>query len=171
MRPSLFKPLGVLGALLLPAAAPAFAQNGNGPVSVQECCLPLLFRYPARAVAMGEALTSQTNPDGLFYNPAALAGNRKDEFLIHHQDTFEGQNNAFTIMIDAGVAGAFGFTYVLIDQGEEESGTGPVPTGTLSIRHHIVTASYATQVTTGVRAGVSYKLYNFTLGCTGFCDG
>jgi hypothetical protein len=131
--------------------------------------LPLLFRYSARAVALGETLTALPSVDGLFYNPASLAGTGADQFVVHHQDTFTGQNNAFTVLLDFGLAGAFGLTYVLVDQGEEEVGTGPVPTGTLNIRHHVLVASYATQVVKSLRAGLSYKLYNFGLTCVGFC--
>ena len=131
--------------------------------------MPLLFRYPARAVALGETLTSLSGAEVLFYNPAGTAGIGADQFVVHHQDTFAGQNNVFTILIDTGLAGAFGLTYALVDQGEEEVGTGPVSTGTLAIRHHVLTASYATRLTTGIRAGLAYKLYNFSLSCTGFC--
>ena len=131
--------------------------------------MPLLFRYSARSVSLGETLTSQPSPDGLFYNPSAAAGTGADQFILHHQDTFAGQNNVFTVLLDFGVAGAFGLTYGLIDQGEEEVTNGPVPSGTLTIRHHLLMASYGTQLTRGVRAGVTYKLYNFNLACTGFC--
>lgn len=131
--------------------------------------MPLLFRYSARSVALGEALGPQPGAEGLFYNPAAAAGTGADQFVLHHQDTFAGQNNVFTVLLDFGLAGAFGLTYGLIDQGEEELSSGPVSSGTLTIRHHILMASYGTQIAGGLRAGLSYKLYNFTLNCLGFC--
>ena len=155
-----------MGALCLLAAESAAGQT----VSVQECCLPLLVPYTARAVSLGETLTSRRSTDGLFYNPASLLGNGRNQFIIHHQETFEGQNNAFTILVNAGIAGAFGLTYVLVDQGEEEAFvSGPVPSGTIAFRHHQLIATYATSVTGGLRAGVSLKLYNFSVTCSGLC--
>lgn len=149
------------GAIFLFAVSNASAQDGR--VSTQECCLPLLFPLTARAVSLGQAVTARANPDGLFFNPASLVGKGEDHFLIHHESTFEGQNNAFSVVIDAGVAGAFGLTYVLVDQGEVDvtDDFGNV-VGKIAVRHQALLASYATNVVEGLRAGVSYKLYNFS---------
>ncbi len=137
-----------------------------------ECCLELLFPLGARAVSLGQSLTARPSPDGLFYNPASLAGTGRDQFLVHHEMTFEGQNNAFMILIDAGLAGAFGLTYALIDQGEEDAtGPGGEVTGRLTIRQQQLLATYATSVGTGLRAGVSYKLFHGGTFCSGSCGG
>lgn len=164
--------LWVLTWVLLPGRAQAQSSEPKGTVSVQECCLPLLFPFGARAVSLGQALTARASADGLFVNPAAMSGDRKDQFIVHNADTFEGQTNVFSLLIDGGVAGTFGLTYVLVDQGEEEATDdfGNV-TGTLALRHHQLLASFATHVTAGVRAGISYKLYNFGYGCSGDCRG
>jgi hypothetical protein len=150
--------LPLAGAVFVLAVSDAAAQ---GNVSTQECCLPLLFPLTARAVSLGQAVTARANPDGLFFNPASIVGKGEDHFLIHHESTFGGQNNAFSLIIDAGVLGAFGVTYVLIDQGEVEATDdfGNV-IGSIALRSQQLLASYATNVVNGLRAGVSYKLYN-----------
>jgi hypothetical protein len=151
---------------LVLAASRAAAQGGS--VTTQECCLPLLFPLTARAVSLGQAVTARANPDGVFFNPASIIGKGEDHFQVHHESTFEGQNNAFSLLIDAGVAGAFGLTYVLIDQGEVEATDefGNV-IGAIALRSQQLLASYATNVSDGLRAGISYKLYNFSFDVSG----
>ncbi len=158
------------GAIVVLSSAPAAGQSGR--VSSTECCLPLLLPVSARSTSLGQSLTARTSVDGLFYNPASLAGIGKDEFLLHHETTFDGQHNAFTVAIDAGLAGSFGLTYLLMDKGESDATTpGGEITGTLSIRYQQLIASYATSVTSGLRAGVSYKLFNGGQFCAGYCGG
>ena len=121
-----------------------------------ECCLPLLLPVTARSISLGQALTARSGADAIFYNPASLAGVGKDEFVIHHQATFEGQDIAITVAIDAGLAGSFGLTYVLMDKGQSDATSeGGQVTGTVAVRYHQLIASYATPVTAGLRAGVS----------------
>ena len=152
-------------------SAEAVAQSGT--VSSRECCLGLLFPLGARAVSLGQSLTARPSVDGVFFNPASLADGKQDRFVVHHEKTFEGQNNAFTLLVDAGLIGAFGFTYLLIDQGDSEA-TDEFnnPTGTLSAREQQLVASFATPIAAGLRAGLSYKLFSGGLFCTtGSCNG
>ncbi len=161
-------------ALLLVGAALVLFNAGataQGRVSANECCIPLLIPLGARAVSLGQALTARTSIDGLFFNPASLANSPGGQFVAHHETTFEGQNNAFTVLVDAGLAGTFALTYVLIDSGEGEQtdGSGQV-IGTFNIRNQQLVASYATGVTNVLRAGVSYKLFNAGIFCSGTCS-
>jgi hypothetical protein len=160
----------ILGLRCLFPSAEAAGQSGR--VSSTECCLELLFPLGARAVSLGQSLTARTSPDGIFYNPASLANTGRDQFLLHHETTFEGQNNAFMVLVDAGLAGAFGLTYALIDQGEEDAtGQSGEITGRLTIRQQQLLATYATPVRVGLRAGVSYKLFHGGTYCAGSCAG
>jgi hypothetical protein len=160
----------VLGALA--PLQPTRLRAQSGRVSSTECCLELLFPLGARAVSLGQSLTTRISAEGLFYNPASLANLGRDQFLMHHEATFEGQNNAFMVLIDAGLAGSFGLTYALIDQGEEDAtGSSGQVTGRLTIRQQQLLASYATPVSSGLRAGVSYKLFNGGTFCSGTCGG
>ncbi len=112
---------------------------------------------------MGQALTARTSADGIFFNPASLGSYGKDEFIIHHADTFQGQNNVLSLVVDAGVAGTFGLTYVLVDEGEIElQDDNGVPLGTRAAREQHLVVTFATSIATGLRGGISYKLYNIS---------
>jgi hypothetical protein len=182
MRPSLYRrsaqfsrgPSGRLAhALLLAAAALVYGSNSvDGQVTASECCLSLLFPLGARSVGLGQALTARTSIDGLFYNPASLANVAEDQFIAHHETTFIGQNNAFTVFVDAGLAGAFGLSYLLVDEGEFPAlDDNQQQTGTFNIRHTELIASYATRLAGGLRAGVNLKLFNSGVFCSGRCTG
>ena len=141
-------------------------------MSANECCLSLLQPFGARAVSLGQALSARASADGLFYNPASI-GNNRAQFIAHHETTFEGQNNSLTVLINAGLAGSFALTYVLVDLGESDvtSPSGGDVIGTLSSREQQLIGTYATGVTNLLRAGVSVKLFNAGNFCTGSCAG
>src|SRR6185369_9725274 len=88
--------------------------------TAQECCLTLLLPYGARAVSLGQTLTARPGVDGLFFNPASLANYGKSEFVIHRAESSQSQNYAFSLVIDKGVAGTFGLTWVFVDLGSIE---------------------------------------------------
>jgi hypothetical protein len=159
--------LTIAGAALVLSVSSARAQA----VSANECCASLLVPYGARAVSLGQALTARTSVDGLFYNPASISNNRS-QFLAHHETTFEGQNNSLTLLINAGLAGSFALTYVLVDLGTDEVRTpGGEVVGELSLRQWQLIGTYATGVTDALRAGVNVKLFNAGNLCTGSCTG
>jgi hypothetical protein len=157
--------LSIVGLAVFSPANTAAQQTATS----QECCVSLLFAHGARAVAMGHALATRSSPDGLLYNPSAIVGNGLDHFLAHHADTFDGQDNVFSLTIDAGgFVGAFGLTYVLIDQGTSETFDDfGNPAGTLNLRQQRLMGSYATSVVRGLRAGVSFMWYNEGGTCSG----
>jgi hypothetical protein len=158
----------LVGAALVLFSAEVQAQA----VSANECCLSLLQPYGARAVSLGQALTARASIDGLFFNPASLANSGRGQFMAHHETTFEGQNNAFTVLIDAGLAGSFALTYVLVDLGDSQvTDTGGQIIGEFNSREQQLIGSYATGVTKVLRAGVSLKLFNAGNFCTGVCAG
>jgi hypothetical protein len=158
----------LVGAALVLFGSEVQAQS----VSAYECCASLLQPYGARAVSLGQALTARASVDGLFFNPASLANSGRGQFIAHHATTFESQNNAFTILIDAGLAGSFALTYVLVDFGDDPvRDTGGQVIGEFNTRDQQLIASYATGVTNVLRAGVSYTLFNKGNFCTGICAG
>src|SRR6185369_2123126 len=97
-------------AILMCSAGALRAQESK---PAQECCLTLLLPFGARAVSLGQTLTARTSVDGVFFNPASLANYGKDELVIHFANTFAGQNFAFSLVKNFGVAGTFGLTGVL----------------------------------------------------------
>jgi hypothetical protein len=153
-----------MGAILC-ASAPLTAQ-----VSSDECCASLLAPIGARALALGNAITARTAPDGLFANPALIANVAADEFLVHNAKTSLETSNTFSLIIRSQALGGFGLSYRFIDLGEIEARDPSGNTvGTIILFEHALTATFATSVVNGVDAGVSYKLYQFRQDCRGFC--
>lgn len=161
--------VALFGVLVAGDVRPARAQ---GSVAAAECCVELRFTIGARALGLGEAVTARTAPGSLFVNPALVAGLDADQFIVHNANTSIENSNTFSLLIRSDLLGTFGVSYRLLDYGEQPS-TDPngIQTGTLSTLAHVLTATYATNVTPGLNAGVSYKLFQFRNDCRGYCQG
>jgi len=161
--------LGAILAVLPVRATPAAAQSGSVPAA--ECCLVLLLPIGARAVGLGHAITSRTGAEGLFVNPALIADVGSDQFVIHNTRTDIEASNTFSLLIRSELIGSMALSWRLIDYPEQVTQDIPgQPLGTLTLRAHVLTASYATQVVAGLNAGVNYKLYQFRSDCQGACQ-
>ncbi|CAN5850387.1 hypothetical protein BH23GEM9_BH23GEM9_05040 [soil metagenome] len=163
----------VVGFLVVSGFEPVSSQDlpdlGAGAV---ECCLQLLFPVGARAVGLGNALTARSGPDALFVNPAGLARLRRDEFRIHNADTELESSNAFALAFRIRGAGVLGLSYRLIDYGESQAtDIFGNPTGTLRSLEHFLVATFATVMSPGLAAGISYRIFQFRHDCSGFCEG
>lgn len=155
---------------VLGGVRPLKAQSNGEAVPARECCQPLLLPIGARAVSLGDAITARTSPDGLFANPALVAGVFEDQFVVYNANKSTEDSNTFSVIINSQVAGTFGLSYRLIDYGEQEArDINDIPTGAIRILAQVLTATYATRVMAGINAGVSYKLYQFRQDCSGFC--
>lgn len=150
-------------------APPAFA--ADLAASSSECCLMLLYPIGARRASLSEAVTSITSPDAVFYNPAGLAEIEGSHFVLHHVESMTQQVDAFTLLFTPGDIATFGVTYELVDFGDQETGGGPVPTGRLTYREHILVASFATALVPQIAAGLNYKYFASRLNCSGQCEG
>ena len=173
---------GALAAALAVAPRAALAQTGDAAgappsfavdpaASSSECCLMLLYPIGARRAALSEAVTAMTSPDAVFYNPAGLAEMEGSHFVLHHVESMTQQVDAFTLLLTPGDIATFGVTYELVDFGDQETGGGPVPTGRLTYREHILVASFATALVPQIAAGLNYKYFASRLNCSGQCEG
>lgn len=163
--------LVLLGALPTPALAQlpgaSAVPSASGPES--ECCLELLLPVGANLVALGRTVTARPNVDGAFANPAGLAGLREDYFLVH-RTTLIGEASALSLLLTPGRLGTVGLSYQLIDFGESEmTDEVGMTIGALSLRHHLLVASYATPIAGGLATGLNYKFYQSRTGCSGNC--
>jgi hypothetical protein len=159
----------VIGAALALFASEVVAQEDAVPGT--ECCLPLLIPIGARPVALGQAITARAGRDGIFVNPAGLASLKDDEFIVHRSTMLdEAQLTTFGLIIHSAVAGVFAVTYRLIDYGDTETtdDNGNI-VGRNGLIDQTLIATFATRVTKGWTAGVSYKLYDFRSTCEGLC--
>lgn len=142
------------------------------PDDRQECCLLLMVPVGARASALGGTRTARPGTDAIFRNPAGVAGHGSNAFVIHHSDMSLGaQIDAFSLLV-SGFSSMFGLSYQLFDKGDivttDASGQ---PTGELSLRDHLLVASFATPLGRGISAGVNYKFFQQRIDCTGVCGG
>lgn len=160
-----------VGALLL-HPHPVQGQTGTEKaVSASECCVDLLLPLGARAVALRDAISARSAPDGLFINPGALGRIVQDEFLVYSANNSVFKSNTFSLLLHSAVAGTFGLSFRLIDLGEQDAlGPGDVPIGTLSTVYQLLVASYGTELSGSLSLGINYKLYQFRSDCRGFCS-
>lgn len=174
--------LGAIAAWFGALAAPAVAQSParNAALGSEEqlatpsnaCCLTLLLPVGARAAGLGEALTATSAPDAVFYNPAGLAELEDNVFVLHHVANAIQQVDAFSLVIQPFGLATFALSYELVDYGDEEAtDVDGIVIGRITLRDHIVVASFATGIVSGVSAGLNYKLYNARWTCSGGCDG
>lgn len=159
-----------LATLLAPGAV--LGQGEPEPDRSQECCLLLLVPVGARASAVGGSLTARSGPDAVFRNPAGLAGLPSSTFVVHHSDmSLAAQIDAFSLLVTP-FSSTLGISYQLFDKGEIPT-TDPQgqQIGELSLRDHLLVASFATTVMPGFSGGVSYKLFQQRIDCRGDCSG
>jgi hypothetical protein len=149
------------------AAEVAHGQTGLA----QEGALFLLLPVGARAVGLGQAVVAdRPGSESVWWNPAAIGAATRREAAIHHSQSVAGTGDAVTILVPSSLLGVLALSVNIFDYGEQES-TDPVEggVGTIIPRSFIYAATYATSLGSYVTAGISYKLVQFRIDCTGPC--
>jgi hypothetical protein len=153
-------------------SAPAAAQPLSAGV---EGGTFLLLPVGARATALGQAATADGGTsESVFWNPAGLATLERGEFALHHYDAFFGTGDALVVAVPSPKLGSFAFTAYLVNYGDlavTRLDLGPEPVGQISPRNLALMATYATDVAGGLALGVTWKLVQFRVDCTGDCAG
>src|SRR5690242_148736 len=132
----------------------------------------LLFPVGATTVGMGQtAAAADGHGEVVFQNPAGVASMSSSEFALHTATLAAGPTNALTAFFPRHGIGVFGATLYLADYGDLEltDSTGTT-NGRLASRNLAFLATYATQLTGSVSLGVSYKLVEFAVTCSGACQ-
>jgi len=148
------------------AAAPALGQGSEG-------ALFLLLPTGAQAVGMGQAMVAATpGSEGIWWNPSSLAAQKKREFAIHHSTTIAGTGDALTFVLPSRTRGTAAFSLNILNLGEQqltdELGN---PIGVALFRDIVLAATYAGRIGKRLRAGLSYKLVQLRVDCSGQCTG
>jgi hypothetical protein len=159
-----------LGAALATLAAPprAGAQGGLA----EDGALFLLLPVGARAVGMGQAVVAdQPGSEAVWWNPAALAHADKREIAIHHSQSLAGTGDALTLVVPSSVLGVIALSANIFNFGEIPlTGDQPdVELGSILTRSFVYAATYATSIGNHLGAGLSYKLLQFRVDCSGAC--
>jgi len=131
----------------------------------------LLFPVGAQSVGMGQtAAAMEGRGELVFLNPAGVAGLTTSEFALHTARLAAGATNAITAFFPRRGIGVFGAALDLVDYGDQEvSDSNGTPIGRIAPRNLALLATYAAQLTGAVSLGVSYKLIEFRVDCSGAC--
>lgn len=139
----------------------------------QEGALFLLLPVGARSVGLGQAVVADRGgSEAVWWNPAAIGAATKREAAIHHSQSVVGTGDAITIVVPSSLLGVLALSVNIFDYGEQQSNpdpTLPVEGGTIVPRSFVYAATYATSLGSYVTAGITYKLIQFRIDCTGPC--
>ena len=171
-RSSLVVALAGAFALISSVAAVSRAQSGLA----QEGALFLLLPVGARSVGMGQAVVAdRSGSENIWWNPAGLGASTRREAAIHHSQSVAGTGDAVTIVVPSSLLGVLALSVNIFDYGEQEftpiepPAGGEAVSGTIIPRSLIYAATYATSLGSYVTAGLTYKLVQFRIDCTGPC--
>lgn len=155
-------------AALASAPRALSAQSGTS----KEGALFLLVPVGARAVGMGQAVSAlELGSEAIWWNPAALARLTKSEVAISHSSTIVATGDALVVVVPAGRAGVVAAAAYLFNPGQQDiTDPNQATVGTISPRSVVLAASYAATFGPRVSAGVTYKLVQDRLDCTGSCS-
>jgi hypothetical protein len=161
--------LGGVASLGAGAARGLPAQGITQPQGAEFLLLPV----GARATALGQAATADGGTtEAIFWNPAGLADLPKSEFAVHHFNAFFGNGDAAVLAFHGARLGTIALSAYIIDYGDLDltprEGGGP-PIGRITPRNVSLSLSYGTPLGGGVDVGVTYKLVQFRVDCSGDC--
>ena len=152
----------------------AFARDVRAQAGLaEEGALFLLLPVGARSVGLGQAVVADRGgSEAVWWNPAAIGASTKREAAIHHSQSVAGTGDAVTIIVPSSLLGVLALSVNIFDYGEQQSSPDPtLPTeaGTIVPRSFVYAATYATPLGSYVTAGLTYKLIQFRIDCTGPC--
>jgi hypothetical protein len=138
---------------------------------VGEGALDLLLPTGARTVALGQASTAfRGSTESVWGNPSGLATITATTAALHHSQSAGGKADAVSVVAHSRLLGSFGVSASLRELGPSENtdasgGKG----GTILPRSLIYAATYAAGIDK-LNVGLTYKLVQFRLDCTGPCS-
>ncbi len=154
----------VIAALFLLHGTSA-AQNTGDATGTAFLLLPI----GARAVGMGQAVVAD-NPgsEAVWWNPAALARSTKREAAIHHSQTIVATGDALTYTTPSRI-GTLAFSLDVLNFGDQQVTDEQGPVGVILPRNLVVAGTYARSIGKRFNGGISYKLIQFRVDCSGQC--
>src|SRR5216117_4523189 len=164
MRRSLFSG-GLLASLIVPRAVRAQEPPLNAGA------LFLVFPVGAQAVGMGQTATAAAGRgEAAFWNPAGLATLSEDEFALHTATLVAGRSNVLGAYFPSRGIGVIGGAVYLVDYGDlDRTDVNGNTIARIAPRNLEFLASYATNLTGSFAFGLSYKLVQFRVDCSGDC--
>jgi len=161
-------------AAALGAGAPAALPAQSATDLTNSGALFLLLPVGAQGVGMGQVgVTLQGRGEAMFWNPAGLATMTRSEFSLNSASLVAGPSTALALFVPERRIGVFGVGVYLVDYGDLPvvSDSSEVVLGNIAARNVEYLASFATTVAGAVTVGVTYKLVQFDVSCSGLCGG
>jgi hypothetical protein len=154
-----------LAGLVALLAATAQGQAGS------EGALFLLLPTGAQAVGMGQAMVAgKPGSEGIWWNPSSIAGQKKRELAIHHSTTLAGVGDALSFVLPSRTRGTAAVSMNILNLGEQQltNDQGQV-IGLILPRDIVFAATYAGRVGKRFNAGLTYKIIQIRVDCSGQC--
>src|SRR5213082_4285661 len=102
------------------AAAIAITAAGAQTPTGSEGSLFLLLPTGAQAVGMGQAMVAaKPGSEGIWWNPASIAGLDKRELAIHHSKTVAGVGDALSFVVPTKTLGSIALSLNILNIGEQ----------------------------------------------------
>ena len=158
-----------IAVLLLTAETPNRLDAQDVPLNAG--ALFLVFPVGAQAVGMGQTATAAAGRgEAAFWNPAGLATLTDDEFALHSASLVAGRSNVLGAYFPSRGIGVIGGAVYLVDYGDlERTDQNGNTIARIAPRNFEFLASYATNLTGSFVFGISYKLVQFRVDCSGDC--
>ena len=164
------------GGWVLPIALLFLSAAPPNPLAAQEPplnagALFLVFPVGAQAVGMGQTATALAGRgDAAFWNPAGLATLSDDEFALHSANLVAGRSNVLGAYFPSRGIGVIGGAVYLVDYGDlDRTDNNGNTIARIAPRNFEFLASFATSLGSAFMLGVSYKLIQFRVDCSGDC--
>lgn len=156
--------------ILLLSASPTVRLSGQEP-PLNAGALFLVFPVGAQAVGMGQTATAAAGRgEAAFWNPAGLATLSDDEFALHSASLVAGKSSVLAAYFPSRGIGVIGGAVYLVDYGDlDRTDQNGNTIARIAPRNFEFLASYATNLTGSFVFGVSYKLVQFRVDCSGDC--
>ncbi|MBC7791342.1 MAG: PorV/PorQ family protein [Anaerolineae bacterium] len=131
----------------------------------------LLIPVGARALGMGQAVVAdQPGSEAVWWNPSGLARSEKREIAVHHYGSVVGNGDAITIVLPSSLLGVLAASVYVLNFGEQEiPDPNGVVVGAFTPLNLVYAATYATSVGSRLNAGISVKLVQLRINCSGAC--
>jgi type IX secretion system protein PorV len=156
-------------ALACLAIVPSFDLSAQEPLNAG--ALFLVFPVGAQAVGMGQTATAaEGRGEAAFWNPAGLATLSDDEFALHSATLVAGRSHVLGAYFPSRGIGVIGGAVYLVDYGDlDRTDANGNTIARIAPRNLEFVASYATSLAGSFVFGVSYKLVQFRVDCSGDC--
>jgi hypothetical protein len=131
----------------------------------------LVFPVGAQAVGMGQTATAaEGRGEAAFWNPAGLATLSDDEFALHSATLVAGKSHVLGAYFPSRGIGVIGGAVYLVDYGDlDRTDVNGNTIARIAPRNLEFVASYATSLAGSFVFGLSYKLVQFRVDCSGDC--